>query len=94
MERAFVLCEGRLVEPEHLPELDSGRDAPAVQIGDFVTLAEVEEAHIRRVIERTGSFMQAARLLGINKTTLYRRRRRGDDGTLPFDPDLHAAMTG
>jgi NtrC-family two-component system response regulator AlgB len=94
IERAVVLCEGDLVHPEHLPELDAQGSAPALQIGDFVTLAAVEEAHIRRVIERTGSFMQAARLLGINKTTLYRRRRRGDDGTLPFDPDLHAAMTG
>jgi transposase-like protein len=38
--------------------------------------------------------MQAARLLGVNKTTLYRRRRRCDDGTLPFDPELRAAMAG
>lgn len=94
IERAVVLCEGDVVEAGHLPELDARGIAPALQIGDFVTLAAVEEEHIRRVVERAGSFMQAARLLGINKTTLYRRRRRGDDGTLPFDPDLHAAMTG
>lgn len=94
IERAVVLCDADLIKPEHLPELDAHGIAPALQIGDFVTLAAVEEAHIRRVIERTGSFMQAARLLGINKTTLYRRRRRGDDGTLPFDPDLQTAMTG
>ena len=94
IERAFVLCDGAVVEPGHLPELDARGMAPPLQIGDFVPLAAVEEAHIRRVVERTGSFMQAARLLGINKTTLYRRRRRGDDGTLPFDPDFRAAMTG
>ncbi len=95
VERAAILCDGDVVGLEHLPDL-GGDAGPAAtpQVGDFVTLATLEEAHIRRVIERTGSFMQAARLLGINKTTLYRRRRRGDDGALPFDPGLDAALTG
>ena len=94
VERAAILCEREVVGLDDLPELDSAAGAPTPQVGDFVTLAALEEAHIRRVVERTGSFMQAARLLGINKTTLYRRRRRADDGTLPFDPELRTALTG
>jgi NtrC-family two-component system response regulator AlgB len=99
IERAAILCEQQVVDLEDLPNLLGGVAAPVPQVGDFVTLAALEEAHIQRVVERAGSFMQAARLLGINKTTLYRRRRRSDEvrndeGTLPFDEGLRAAMTG
>jgi NtrC-family two-component system response regulator AlgB len=94
IERAVILCERAVVGLDDLPNLVNTPAALTPQVGDFVTLATLEEAHIRRVVERAGSFMQAARLLGINKTTLYRRRRRQDEGTLPFDEDLRAAMTG
>ncbi len=94
IERAVILCEREVVGLEDLPNLAAPPAALEPQVGDFVTLAELEEAHIRRVVEKAGSFMQAARLLGINKTTLYRRRRRQDENTLPFDEDLRAAMTG
>lgn len=98
IERAVILCERDEVDLDDLPNLSAAPVAATPQVGDFVTLATLEEAHIRRVVERAGSFMQAARLLGINKTTLYRRRRRQDEtagaNTLPFDEDLRAAMTG
>ena len=94
IERAVILCEGDAVDVEDLPNLLSGAPSATPQVGDFVTLATLEEAHIRRVVEKAGSFMQAARRLGINKTTLYRRRRRCDENTLPFDEDLRAAMSG
>lgn len=94
IERAVILCEREVVGVDDLPNLVISLAAPAPQVGDFVSLAALEEAHIRRVVEKTGSFMEAARLLGINKTTLYRRRRRQDEGALPFDQDLRAAMTG
>jgi NtrC-family two-component system response regulator AlgB len=94
IERAVILCERDTVGLDDLPNLQATPAALTPQVGDFVTLATLEEAHIRRVVEKAGSFMQAARLLGINKTTLYRRRRRQDEGTLPFDEDLRAAMTG
>ncbi len=94
IERAVILCERDVVGLDDLPNLAAPAAALTPQVGDFVTLAALEEAHIRRVVEKAGSFMQAARLLGINKTTLYRRRRRQDENTLPFDEDLRAAMTG
>jgi NtrC-family two-component system response regulator AlgB len=84
IERAAILCEGEAVEVDDLPELGPPAVAAVPQVGDFVTLASLEDAHIRRVVERTGNFMQAARLLGINKTTLYRRRRRTFENTVAF----------
>lgn len=85
VERAVILCETDTIVLADLPELNPPPALTEPQVGDFVTLASLEDAHIRRVVERTGSFMQAARLLGINKTTLYRRRRRNFENTLPFN---------
>ncbi|HLP02715.1 MAG TPA: sigma-54 dependent transcriptional regulator [Opitutaceae bacterium] len=90
IERAAILCEGEMVELDDLPELGPPATVTVPQVGDFVTLASLEDAHIRRVVERTGNFMQAARLLGINKTTLYRRRRRTYENTVAFREEAAA----
>lgn len=44
------------------------------QNAPFPTLQEIEESHIRAAVERCGGNMtQAAKLLGIDRRTLYRR---------------------
>jgi NtrC-family two-component system response regulator AlgB len=55
-------------------------DAPATGpgLGDDVTLDEVEKEHIRRVLLRAGSLDDAARILGIDPSTLWRKRKRYD----------------
>jgi len=79
VERAVILCGGDRIGPGDLPgrigadRAGSGRDAPA--IGDRVSLAEIEEQHIRRVIAGTGSLQEAADVLGIDQATLWRRRK-------------------
>ncbi|NIP58477.1 MAG: AAA domain-containing protein, partial [Gemmatimonadetes bacterium] len=73
MERAVILCRERTIEPGHLPFDGSPRTSPGV--GDAVTLAELEEVHIRRVLARTETLEEAARILGIDTTTLWRRRK-------------------
>lgn len=73
VERAVVLARGGRVEPNHLPpEVRAAADAaPAL-----TTLAEVEEAHIRRVLAAAKDQADAARTLGIDPTTLWRKRKR------------------
>lgn len=44
--------------------------------GQLITIDELEQEHIRRVIERVGNLERAARILGIDTTTLYRKRKR------------------
>jgi NtrC-family two-component system response regulator AlgB len=46
------------------------------QVGDLVSLEELEEAHIRRVVAATRSLDEAARVLGIDAATLWRRRKK------------------
>ncbi len=94
VERAVILCEDDRVGLDDLGELTASGVASVPQVGDFVTLAALEDAHIRCVLEKAESFVQAARLLGIDKTTLYRRRRKQGGSTVPFDPDVGASLTG
>jgi two-component system, NtrC family, response regulator AlgB len=49
---------------------------PGPQVGDLVTLAAVEQEHVRRVLARTASLREAAAVLGIDQATLWRRRKQ------------------
>jgi NtrC-family two-component system response regulator AlgB len=75
IERAVILCQGENVGVEHLPSNFSPQAAP-VELGDLVTLENLEELHIRRVLAKTKSLEEAASVLGIDVATLWRRRRK------------------
>lgn len=75
IERAVILCQGDRIGLEHLPPGFSGQSAsPAV--GDLVPLEQIEEQHIRRVLAATRSLEDAARVLGLDPATLWRRRKK------------------
>ena len=82
IERAVILAPGPLLEPE-----DLGIDAPPVEgertrgaapviLGGDITIEQLEVEHIARVIARAPSLEAAARILGIDPTTLQRKRKR------------------
>ncbi len=74
VERAVILCGGDRIGAGDLPgHIVPDPAGPA--IGDRVTLAEIEEQHLRRVIADTGSLQEAADVLGIDQATLWRRRK-------------------
>jgi two-component system, NtrC family, response regulator AlgB len=75
VERAAILCDTETVGVEHLP-VSIAPHAPPIQLGDPVSLAAIEETHIRRVIASTKSLQEAADLLGIDQATLWRKRKQ------------------
>jgi transcriptional regulator with PAS, ATPase and Fis domain len=82
MKHGAVLSQGEPIAAAHLP-LDliraTARPAPPAPVGQ--TLAEIERHHIHRVLDEChGELAAAARVLGIGRTTLWRKLRA--DGEL------------
>jgi len=75
IERAVILCRGERIGPELLPPRLAQTDACA-QVGDPVSLEKLEERHIRRVLASARSLQEAAKVLGIDQATLWRRRKK------------------
>lgn len=75
MERALLLAEGRSVRLVDLPPALSGAAAKEEGSERLLTLAELEEAHIRKVLGLGVSMDKAAALLGITTVTLWRKRK-------------------
>ena len=77
IERALILWPASLIEPEAFPAKMQVSTSPAgPQLGGDVTLAEIEAEHIRRVLARAPSQDAAAATLGIDVSTLWRKRKR------------------
>jgi len=75
VEHAFVLCNGGLVEVGHLPpDLRRAARGPEETAGPRATLKELEALHILDAVRRNGgNRTAAARELGINPSTLFRK---------------------
>ena len=78
MERAVILCEGPVIQDEHIGALD--RRSASVESDVFLTLAEMERQHIQRALAKTGGVLAgpqgAARLLGMRRSTVWSRMRK------------------
>lgn len=75
VERAAILCRGEEVGAEYL--FDRSITArKGVNVGDSVSLSQIEEEHIRRVLAQSKSLQEAAQILGIDQATLWRRRKQ------------------
>ena len=79
VERAAILCNGPKVEVSDLPECCHAvaqADGASIDLGTKATLDELEREHIRLVLSKASSFDSAAKVLGIDPATLYRKRKR------------------
>jgi len=79
VERATILAAGPLVGLADLPDRIGGVRADAsrpIEVGQGVTLEQVEFEHIRRVLGAAPNLDTAARTLGIDPSTLYRKRKQ------------------
>ena len=77
MEAAAVLCEGETVHSANLPEAIYKHASGAIMpTSPKESLDEIERQHILRVLSESPTLGKAAATLGINVTTLYRKRKR------------------
>ena len=92
LERAIALASGKWLMPgDMFPERrhQRGNDGGAIQ-----RLSDARDAAERREIERAlrktnGQIQEAAKLLGVSRTTLWARMRRfGDERTLTLEEGL------
>lgn len=80
---ACMMAEGELVDVRDLPERIRAQAAEVKDedSGELLPLAEVERRHVLRVLEQVGgNKVQAAKILGINRATVYRIANEQDPG--------------
>lgn len=77
IERGVILTSGPQVDLADLPlQVGATAPSPRIELGGSMTLDQLEAEHIRRVLARTESMEDAAAQLGIDPSTLYRKRKR------------------
>jgi NtrC-family two-component system response regulator AlgB len=79
VERAAILAQGPEVGLADLPERIAQARVFAggpIEVGRQVSLERLEAEHIRRVLGNTSSLDGAAQVLGIDPSTLYRKRKK------------------
>jgi NtrC-family two-component system response regulator AlgB len=76
IERGVILTTDSEIGLAMLPARVGAPPAKIVEVGGFATLDELEAEHIRRILAAEPSLESAAQTLGIDPSTLYRKRKR------------------
>jgi NtrC-family two-component system response regulator AlgB len=83
IERAVILARGQKLSPADFPSELRGPAGTTVLnnenlplVGSLISLEKLEEAHLRKILERCTSLTEASEILGIDQATLYRKRKK------------------
>ncbi|HME61226.1 MAG TPA: helix-turn-helix domain-containing protein, partial [Candidatus Binatia bacterium] len=78
IERAVILWPAQAIGPEAFPAHISARvrSVERPQIGGDFSLEDIEREHIARVVTRSATLEDASAVLGIDASTLWRKRKK------------------
>lgn len=84
VERAAILTDRETLDVADFAQLVASPQTPGPRVGEFVSVNSLVEEHIRLVVSRAASLEHAARILHIDRSTLYRKRKRWQTTATPF----------
>jgi NtrC-family two-component system response regulator AlgB len=76
IEHAVMLWPSTVIDPHAFPERLAARALPEPRVGSDISLDDLEKEHILRVLSRKATLEEAALSLGIDTSTLWRKRKK------------------
>jgi NtrC-family two-component system response regulator AlgB len=76
IERAVILWPAQVIEPQAFPDRIALPTTHGPQLGGGYTLDAIEREHILGVLARTSTLEEAAQVLGVDASTLWRKRKK------------------
>jgi two-component system, NtrC family, response regulator AlgB len=77
IERAVILWPAQMIEPDAFPtHISAHARSEAPELGGNFSLEAIEREHITRVVAKTPTLEDAATILGIDASTLWRKRKK------------------
>jgi NtrC-family two-component system response regulator AlgB len=76
IERAVILWPGGVIEPAAFPDRVAAQAGETPRLGGDFSLEAIEREHILRVMARTATLEDCARILEIDASTLWRKRKK------------------
>src|SRR5438067_7231559 len=76
IERAVILSPAQVLQPQAFPARIPQTATTVPQLGADFSVEQIEREHILRVLARTRTQEEAAHLLGVDASTLWRKRKK------------------
>ncbi|HVI93430.1 MAG TPA: sigma-54 dependent transcriptional regulator [Anaeromyxobacter sp.] len=76
IERALILARAQVLEPESFPDRIAASASDTPTLGGEFTIEQIEREHSLRVMAHASTMDEAARVLGIDASTLWRKRKK------------------
>ncbi|GHG89490.1 sigma-54 dependent transcriptional regulator [Comamonas sp. JC664] len=81
MERALIVWPAAVLEPQAFPDrIAAAGGGPGMALGGPHRLEDIEREHVLRVMASAPTLDEAARVLGIDASTLWRKRKKYESG--------------
>jgi NtrC-family two-component system response regulator AlgB len=80
VERAVILWPAQIIDAAAFGERISAQSTQSPRLGGDFTLEEIEREHLLEIVSRSATLEDAARVLGVDASTLWRKRKKYEEG--------------